>query len=177
MSVGPPYHGREQDGKDESRLKSMDDSGYPALSRARGTLAAVWRQQGRATKHLTFLPFVVLALKATTLLLEYSRVLIVSYVFSLLISEFFTMLRPSLHMLESNLLRGSYPLRRTTCKSATLRACTIPSLRASKLPIPSQPQQKRSYAVAAEESNKGVVSKPTGENTEGLKLTRELVGP
>ncbi|KAK4696629.1 hypothetical protein P7C71_g1321, partial [Lecanoromycetidae sp. Uapishka_2] len=67
------------------------------------------------------------------------------------------MLRSSLHKSGSSLLRGSYPLRRTACPSARLRICTTSLAQVSGYPSLFQRQQKRSYAVAAEDTNKGVV--------------------
>ena len=68
------------------------------------------------------------------------------------------MLRSPLLKSGSCLSRGISPLKRSTRPTATSRASSAPSIRSSRLPIFSQRLQSRHYAVAVEETNKGVVS-------------------
>lgn len=66
------------------------------------------------------------------------------------------MLRASIHKSSSCLARGVCPLRPSTCSSATLGAYAVPPIRPWGLNLLSQRLQSRHYAVAAEETNKGV---------------------
>lgn len=78
------------------------------------------------------------------------------------------MLRSSLHKSQS-LSGGVGAFRRTTCTATALRGSFVPVVRTSKLPILYQRLQVRSYAVAVEDTNKGVVrSSPLEINNEGF---------
>ena len=95
----------------------------------------------------------------------------------LLILRFPTMLRSSLHRSGSCLSRGIYPLKRSTCSATTPKASSVPLTRSLRLPILSQRSQSRHYAVAAEETNKGVVSSLAGGTNRGkMKLRNECSG-
>ena len=80
------------------------------------------------------------------------------------------MLRSSLHTSGSCLSRAISPLKRSTCSTATLRASAVPSVRQSRLPTFAQHLQSRQYAVAAEDTNKGVVSSLDGGNGSGIDI-------
>ena len=66
------------------------------------------------------------------------------------------MLRSSLFKSKS-LSGGVGAFRRTTCSATALRGSSELVVRTSKLPILYQRLQRRSYAVAVEDTNKGVV--------------------
>ena len=78
------------------------------------------------------------------------------------------MLRSSLQRSGNCLSRAISPLKRSACSTATLRASAVPSVRQSRLPRFTQYLQSRQYAVAAEDTNKGVVSSLDGGNGLGI---------
>ncbi len=86
------------------------------------------------------------------------------------------MLRPSLHK-SSTLSRGVGSFRRTTCTATALRGSSVLAVRTPKLPKLYQRLQRRSYAVAAEDTNKGVVRSSQLEiNNEGFDAERFFPG-
>ena len=86
------------------------------------------------------------------------------------------MLRSSLHK-SSSLSRGAGAFRMTTCTATALRGSSVPAARTSKLPILYQRLQRRSYAVAAEDTNKGVVrNSQLGIKNEGFVTERFVPG-
>ena len=86
-----------------------------------------------------------------------------------------TMLRSSLHKSGSCLSRCICPLTRSTYSASTLRASSVTSVRPSRLPNFSQRLQSRHYAVAAEETNKGVVSSLASGNKIGIEEAEKNV--
>ena len=88
------------------------------------------------------------------------------------------MLRASLRGSSSPLLRGSCPQRRSACIAGALKASTLLPTRLTEPSVALQRFQKRCYAVAAEDTNKGVVgaqSSTTGNVYTLAKFSR--VGP
>ncbi len=67
------------------------------------------------------------------------------------------MLRTSLRGSSSRLLRGDCSQGRSACTAGALKASTLAPTRFTKPPVALQRFQQRSYAVAAEDTNKGVV--------------------
>ena len=92
--------------------------------------------------------------------------LLIPHQWSLLCCRFTipTMLRSSINKSGSFLSRGIRPLRRSTCSTATLKIASLRPVRSSGLPALSQCLQSRHYAVAAEQTDKGVVSCLVGGN-------------
>lgn len=88
------------------------------------------------------------------------------------------MLRSSIHKSGSCLSIGICPLRRSTYSTATLRVPSVHSVRSSRFPVLSQRLQSRYYAVAAEETSKGVVSSlACGNNMGKHKAETRWIGP
>ena len=86
------------------------------------------------------------------------------------------MLRSSLHK-SSALSRGVGSFRRSTCTATALRGSAVPAVRTFKLPELHRRLQRRSYAVAAEDTNKGVVRSSQLEiNNEGFDAERFVPG-
>ena len=67
------------------------------------------------------------------------------------------MLRTSLRGSSSPLLRGRCSQRRSACRANALKASALVPTRFTKPSTALQQFQKRCYAVAAEDTNKGVV--------------------
>jgi len=67
------------------------------------------------------------------------------------------MLRTSVRGSSSRLLRGSCSQYRSACTAGALKTSTLTPTRFTKPPVALQRFQQRSYAAAAEDTNKGVV--------------------